>query len=249
MTCARPPSDVFFPDILRGQPRRGPRFPLHPSSAPRASCAWTRRLSTTPPLRQPPGFHRHQGRVLCIGPRDQRPPAGSRRCLVFRRDLATKPTFWPRSTIGPPTSESATRSAPSDLGRLGLQLSVRQTGLNLDLAPRPASAPASARVILPVLGDVPPERRPARSCSSSNPSYTLNPGVQQRLADFLLAVVASGRQLIVETHSDYLVTRLRRRTAEDLTGLRVAASRWFSPSATMQPPLASRRSSLRPTGR
>jgi predicted ATPase len=51
------------------------------------------------------------------------------------------------------------------------------------------------------------------------PELHLNPAVQQRLADFLLAVVASGRQLVVETLSDYLVTRLRRRTAEDLTGM------------------------------
>jgi len=39
--------------------------------------------------------------------------------------------------------------------------------------------------------------------------------VQQRLGDFLLACSKSGRQLIVETHSEYLVSRLRRRIAED----------------------------------
>ncbi|WP_162528596.1 AAA family ATPase [Mycolicibacterium sp. CBMA 361] len=49
------------------------------------------------------------------------------------------------------------------------------------------------------------------------PELHLNPAVQQKLADFLLAIAASGRQLLVETHSDYLITRLRLRTAKDPT--------------------------------
>jgi predicted ATPase len=49
------------------------------------------------------------------------------------------------------------------------------------------------------------------------PELHLNPRVQQRLADFLLAVTASGRQLIVETHSEYLISRLRLRVALDTT--------------------------------
>ena len=47
------------------------------------------------------------------------------------------------------------------------------------------------------------------------PELHLHPATQQTLADFLLACVRSGRQVIVETHSDHLVTRLRRRIAED----------------------------------
>jgi predicted ATPase len=43
----------------------------------------------------------------------------------------------------------------------------------------------------------------------------LHPAAQQRLADFLIAMMRSGRQLIIETHSDHLVARLRRRIAED----------------------------------
>jgi predicted ATPase len=41
------------------------------------------------------------------------------------------------------------------------------------------------------------------------PELHLNPSIQQRLADFFLAMSKTGRQLIVETHSEYLVTRLR----------------------------------------
>ena len=47
------------------------------------------------------------------------------------------------------------------------------------------------------------------------PELHLHPALQQRLADFLIAVARSGRQLIVETHSEYIVSRLRRRIAED----------------------------------
>lgn len=42
------------------------------------------------------------------------------------------------------------------------------------------------------------------------PELHLHPGAQQKLADFFIAVAKSGRQIIVETHSEYLVTRLRR---------------------------------------
>lgn len=47
------------------------------------------------------------------------------------------------------------------------------------------------------------------------PELHLHPKVQQRLADFFLAIARTGRQLVIETHSEYLVTRLRRRIAED----------------------------------
>jgi len=42
-----------------------------------------------------------------------------------------------------------------------------------------------------------------------------HPGLQQKLANFLLACVRSGRQIILETHSEYLVSRLALRVAED----------------------------------
>lgn len=103
-----------------------------------------------------------------------------------------------------------------DLGRLGLQLSVRQPDLNIDLDL--TSVGTGVSQILPVLVMC-LQAPPGSLLLIEQPELHLNPAVQQRLADFLLSVVASGRQLIVETHSDYLVTRLRRRTAEDLTGV------------------------------
>lgn len=102
-----------------------------------------------------------------------------------------------------------------DLGRLGLQLSVRQSGVNMDLDL--TSVGTGVSQILPVLVMC-LQAPPGSLLLIEQPELHLNPAVQQRLADFLLAVAATGRQLVVETHSDYLVTRLRRRTAEDLTG-------------------------------
>lgn len=46
------------------------------------------------------------------------------------------------------------------------------------------------------------------------PELHLHPKVQARLADFFIATALSNRQCILETHSEYLVDRLRRRIAE-----------------------------------
>lgn len=47
------------------------------------------------------------------------------------------------------------------------------------------------------------------------PELHLNPSMQQLLADFLLEIAKTDRQIIVETHSEYLVTRLRLNSLED----------------------------------
>ncbi len=57
--------------------------------------------------------------------------------------------------------------------------------------------------------------KPGSMILLEQPELHLHPALQQRLADFLIAVARSGRQLIVETHSEYIVSRLRRRIAED----------------------------------
>ncbi|RFZ47391.1 hypothetical protein MSS4_03389 [Mycobacterium marinum] len=57
--------------------------------------------------------------------------------------------------------------------------------------------------------------RPGQLVMLEQPELHLNPALQQKLADFFLAMVRSGRQLIVETHSEYIVTRLRLRVVED----------------------------------
>jgi predicted ATPase len=47
------------------------------------------------------------------------------------------------------------------------------------------------------------------------PELHLHPAIQLKLADFLLACSRGGQQIIVETHSEHLVNRLRRRVADD----------------------------------
>ena len=49
------------------------------------------------------------------------------------------------------------------------------------------------------------------------PEIHLHPRLQANLADFLLALASSGKRIIVETHSDHFINRLRRRIAEDDT--------------------------------
>lgn len=46
------------------------------------------------------------------------------------------------------------------------------------------------------------------------PELHLHPAVQSLLGDFFLAIAESGRQCVVETHSEYLINRLRLRIAE-----------------------------------
>ena len=47
------------------------------------------------------------------------------------------------------------------------------------------------------------------------PELHLNPALQVRLADFFISMLYSDKQLIIETHSEYIVNALRVRVAED----------------------------------
>ncbi|WP_394553701.1 DUF3696 domain-containing protein [Agromyces sp. MMS24-JH15] len=100
----------------------------------------------------------------------------------------------------------------SDQGRFGIQMQVRQADVegDLDLT----SVGTGVSQLLPVI--VMCVQAPVGSLLLiEQPELHLNPKVQQRLADFLLVIAQSGRRLIVETHSEYLISRLRRRVAED----------------------------------
>lgn len=102
----------------------------------------------------------------------------------------------------------------SDQGRFGIQMQVRQADIegDLDLT----SVGTGVSQMLPVI--VMCVQAPVGSLLLvEQPELHLNPRVQQRLADFLLTIAQSGRHLIVETHSEYLISRLRRRVAEDET--------------------------------
>jgi predicted ATPase len=106
-----------------------------------------------------------------------------------------------------------------DLGRLGIQISVRRGGVGpVDLTGVGVGVSQLLPVIVTCL-----LAEPGALILLEQPELHLHPALQQRLADFLLGCARSGRQLIVETHSEYLVSRLRRRVAEDNTGELVEA--------------------------
>jgi predicted ATPase len=99
----------------------------------------------------------------------------------------------------------------TDLGRLGIQVSIRRGGVPaLDLTSVGVGVSQLLPVIVMCLASP-----PGTLILLEQPELHLHPGLQQKLGDFLLACARSGRQLIVETHSEYLVSRLRRLIAED----------------------------------
>lgn len=99
-----------------------------------------------------------------------------------------------------------------DRGRLGFDLRVSPPSFDrfVDLT----SVGVGVSQVLPVLllcllaepGDL---------VILEQPELHLHPALQHKLADFLLECTRSGRQILVETHSEHLVNRLRRRVAED----------------------------------
>lgn len=100
----------------------------------------------------------------------------------------------------------------SDQGRFGIQMQVRQKDVDGDLDL--TSVGTGVSQLLPVI--VMCLQAPVGSLLLiEQPELHLNPRVQQLLTDFLLEIAQSGRHLLVETHSEYLISRLRRRVAED----------------------------------
>lgn len=97
-------------------------------------------------------------------------------------------------------------------GRAGVSVEVRPPELDrrVDLT----SVGVGVSQVLPVLV-VCLLAEPGDVVMLEQPELHLHPALQMRLADFLVACVESGRQIIVETHSEHLVNRLRRRVAED----------------------------------
>ncbi len=101
-----------------------------------------------------------------------------------------------------------------DLGRLGIQVSVQRGAIQ---TPDLTSVGVGVSQLLPVIVMC-LLTEPGSLILLEQPELHLHPGLQQKLGDFLLACARSGRQLIVETHSEYIVSRLRRWIAEDESG-------------------------------
>jgi hypothetical protein len=106
----------------------------------------------------------------------------------------------------------ASTAQAKDKGRSGIGLYVQPVGRtqSVDLTSVGVGVSQALPVVLLCL-IAPPES----IILLEQPELHLHPDMQLRLADFLLACVRSGRQIVFETHSEHLVNRLRRRVAED----------------------------------
>jgi len=109
----------------------------------------------------------------------------------------------------------AERAQAKDLGRLGMSLSVVPKGMDklIDLTAVGVGVSQVMPVILQCLW-----ARPNSLILLEQPELHLHPAMQLKLADFLLACSRTGRQIIIETHSEHIVNRLRRRVADDSSG-------------------------------
>ncbi|MFF2050327.1 DUF3696 domain-containing protein [Leifsonia sp. NPDC058194] len=96
-----------------------------------------------------------------------------------------------------------------DLGKLGRGVNLEVQGRDRDLT----TIGVGASQLLPILvaGISAP---PGSIVFVEQPELHLHPSVQSRLADFFLFARIDVR-FVVETHSEYLITRIRRRIAED----------------------------------
>lgn len=96
-----------------------------------------------------------------------------------------------------------------DEGKLGRGVKLRVNGELRDLT----TIGVGASQLLPVLVACLSVRR-GSTMLVEQPELHLHPAVQSKLADFFL-FARTDINIIVETHSEYLVTRIRRRVAED----------------------------------
>jgi predicted ATPase len=61
--------------------------------------------------------------------------------------------------------------------------------------------------------------KPGQTLIVEQPELHLNPALQVRLADFLIAMVGVGKQVLIETHSEHIIDAIRVLSVEDETGL------------------------------
>ena len=125
-----------------------------------------------------------------------------------RRRLSDALDHWLREF------ELADNARSADRGRMGIGLSVTPPGLEreVDLTAVGVGVSQILPVILLCL-----LAAPGTLLVLEQPELHLHPRLERKLADFLLACARSGRQLVVETHSEHLVNRLRYRIASDPT--------------------------------
>jgi hypothetical protein len=103
----------------------------------------------------------------------------------------------------------------SDEPKVGYRLLVRPTGIRsyVDLT----NVGVGLSQLLPILVCT-LASRPGNLLLFEQPELHLHPAVQSQLGDFFIAAGRAGRQCVVETHSEYLINRIRLRIAESEPG-------------------------------
>jgi predicted ATPase len=97
-------------------------------------------------------------------------------------------------------------------GKLGYEINLHIEGVKKSLDLTAVGVGVSQALPVIVQGLVAP---PGTLVMFEQPELHLHPDVQAAIADFFLALSRSGRQIILETHSEYLVNRIRLRAVED----------------------------------
>lgn len=136
---------------------------------------------------------------------------------VFEGELSNVPAFTSRASLHDAVVDwliylgVAHDVATTDRGKLGHQLQVSTDGETQfhDLT----NVGVGVSQVLPII--VMALLAPSGSALIfEQPELHLHPKVQARLADFFLAMALQGKQCILETHSEYLIERMRKRIAE-----------------------------------
>jgi predicted ATPase len=99
----------------------------------------------------------------------------------------------------------------SDRGKIGTELSLHLSDVNRNLDLTNVGIGVSQVLPSIVMGLLAPA---GSTLLMEQPELHLHPKVQSQLGDFLIGLAKTGRQCVVETHSEYLINRLRRRIAE-----------------------------------
>ena len=97
------------------------------------------------------------------------------------------------------------------ISKVGYQLSVRPRGVKKDLDLMSLGVGVSQVLPTIVMALLAPKDS---VLIFEQPEVHLHPKVQSVLGDFFLGIVGCGKQCIVETHSEHLINRIRRRIAE-----------------------------------
>lgn len=169
------------------------------------------------PLRKAPGSSREIGLDLLPGDVGRRGEFTADLLVLQGNDPAGLP--MPGGSAS--TIDGVLRSWAADLGLVADIKTVDSRGLSIEVKPHGldsffplSSVGIGVSQLVPVLVQC-LLTKPGSVILLEQPELHLHPALQQRLADFFIAMVRSGRQLIVETHSEYMLSRLRRRIVED----------------------------------